>query len=97
MLKDDLVGISYQYSGYNCFYIYDKLKKKSRSFLGPYIGNVHIVDILYGTFARDNCFYYVLDQSKYQSLEEYKKKRYRNHIQNCQKYWIRLLLMKILF
>lgn len=74
MLKDDLVGISYQYSGYNCFYIYDKLKKKSRSFLGPYIGNVHIVDILYGTFARDNCFYYVLDQSKYQSLEEYKKK-----------------------
>lgn len=75
MLKDDLVGISYQYNGYNCFYIYDKLKKKSRSFLGPYIGNVHIVDILYGTFARDNCFYYVLDQSKYQSLEEYKKKR----------------------
>jgi len=77
--NDTLVGISYQYNACNCFYIYDKLNKCGRSYRGPYIGTVHIVDILYGTFARGDYFYYVLDQSKYQNLDVYKKLEIRKH------------------
>ena len=67
------VGVSYQYDGYNCFYIYDRLNGESCSFRGPHIGKVHIVDILYGTIACGDYFYYILDPSKYQDLETKKK------------------------
>lgn len=73
MADETKVGISYQYDGYNCFYIYNRVNGESRSLRGPHIGDVHIVDILYGTIVCGDYFYYILDQSKYQSLEINKK------------------------
>ena len=76
---DDHVYISYVYALNNHFYIYDKHTKDGTSFCGPFIGNMPLTDILYGTFNSNGKLLFVLDKSKYDEIGEKHKQEICNN------------------
>lgn len=80
--NDDCMWLSYLYNKNNYYCRYDKRVNSLQSFYGPYIGELCMLDILYGTFVQNGKFYFILDQLKYSNLSEDRKNEIKHHFKS---------------